>query len=475
MEPDPNEVASPPTLSHNAFVATQRRLYGDDSPTQSPCASPDLGATVDLVAGRMDESALSRAHLADSLPVVSSAASVASAVSIEDRRGRLKPLPKLSLDDGQHKFLPFPVPWADRQSPTTLFPLPQVGSMSSYNSSRPSPPHSQSPTRVESPPLTEAQLSSVAHRVQTAPVFVKCDSPENIRSPLRVDVSSVTTDRSEVEPYEVDSKELTEHVRRLQDAARHSRTLVSFRNCEITDDEINQFYQYLDPHLEKLDLSYNRFGTRGCRILGTALESYSYLHNLNLSFTSIGDEGVSSLAPIIKSPKFKTLVLRGVELTARGCENLAHAMVSSLSLELLNISFNKVGDVGANAVAKAVYSMKSIRHLKMESCGIDRAGGMALAAASAHSRSLTHLHLAFNNIDEASAQAFAKMLSFKTCVLQLLDLGNNKLGKDVATLLAVNAKRKGDNSVELRLIGPNLSVQAWQSVKDRVASLQGWH
>ena len=53
--------------------------------------------------------------------------------------------------------------------------------------------------------------------------------------------------------------------------------------------------------LKKLDVSRNKFGAKGAKLLGDSLRDNVSLHILNISFNDIGDEGAHGLAKLLQA------------------------------------------------------------------------------------------------------------------------------------------------------------------------------
>ncbi|KAK3262991.1 hypothetical protein CYMTET_28182 [Cymbomonas tetramitiformis] len=107
--------------------------------------------------------------------------------------------------------------------------------------------------------------------------------------------------------------------------------------------------------LTKLDLSGKDLEPRDAMVLGRALTSNVSLNMLNLSKNSIGDEGANALAMAI-TPNAKGVInwsLTKLEL-CREPRPFLSLLVFSGSLDMLNPFRNEIGDEGAEALAAAL-------------------------------------------------------------------------------------------------------------------------
>ncbi|XP_067281149.1 NACHT, LRR and PYD domains-containing protein 3-like [Pseudorasbora parva] len=156
--------------------------------------------------------------------------------------------------------------------------------------------------------------------------------------------------------------------------------ILRFSDCGFTDESCAALALSLrsnPSHLKHLDLTGNRLGTsgvnllsdvlkdfhckleilwlsdcgvtdEGCAALASALRSNSlHLRELDLSFNKLGDSGVKLLSDVLKDPQWKLeiLWLKNCGVTDEGCAALASSLRSNPShLRQLDLSFNKLGD-----------------------------------------------------------------------------------------------------------------------------------
>ncbi|XP_048017762.1 ribonuclease inhibitor-like [Megalobrama amblycephala] len=103
-------------------------------------------------------------------------------------------------------------------------------------------------------------------------------------------------------------------------------------------------------NLEILRLIYCDFTDEGCDALASALRSNpSHLRELDLSRNKLGDSGVKLLSDGLDNPQCKLEILRLIycDFTDEGCAALASALRSNPSyLRELNLSRNNLGDRG---------------------------------------------------------------------------------------------------------------------------------
>ncbi|XP_030646343.1 NACHT, LRR and PYD domains-containing protein 12-like [Chanos chanos] len=157
--------------------------------------------------------------------------------------------------------------------------------------------------------------------------------------------------------------------------------------CSITEEGcavLASALSYNPSHLTELDLSCNAFADSGSKLLSVVLkntrcklrkimlrscsiteegcvaltsalsENPSHLRELNLSYNKPGDSGVKMLSVILKNPlcQLETLKLRSCSITEEGCVALTSALNENPShLRELDLSYNEPGDSGVKMIS----------------------------------------------------------------------------------------------------------------------------
>ncbi|XP_072891876.1 NACHT, LRR and PYD domains-containing protein 3-like [Hemitrygon akajei] len=153
-----------------------------------------------------------------------------------------------------------------------------------------------------------------------------------------------------------------------------------------------------NPSLMELNLSYNELGDSGvklvsaalrnqeCKIqklwlgkvgltnsgaedLASALSTNPSLTELNLSYNKLGDSGVKLVSAALRNPECKIQILRlgCVGLTDSGAEDLASALSTNPSLMELDLEFNSLTDRSVPALRRLI-----LTHPSLQQIGLDR-------------------------------------------------------------------------------------------------------
>ncbi|XP_072892534.1 NACHT, LRR and PYD domains-containing protein 3-like [Hemitrygon akajei] len=170
------------------------------------------------------------------------------------------------------------------------------------------------------------------------------------------------------------------HVIGLCDSIKH----LNLENCHIQCEGIQRLGPGL-PKCQELRLGGNDLGDSGvklvsaalrnpeCKIqrlglrdvgltdsgaedLASALSTKPSLTELDLSYNKLGDSGVKLVSAALRNPecKIQKLGLNRVGLTDSGAEDLASALSTKPSLTELDLSYNKLGDSGVKLVSAAL-------------------------------------------------------------------------------------------------------------------------
>lgn len=134
--------------------------------------------------------------------------------------------------------------------------------------------------------------------------------------------------------------------------------------------------------------------------LDLALLSQAFAQNKNipisairLSFNQISDVGVESFMNAVwGSRTLREIKLDNNRMQDRGAQ-LCSVVLGSISLEKLDISFNRVSTVGIKAIMKSLSENDSLRYLGLSGIPLDQNSSKAVSYALAYNQSLEELKI----------------------------------------------------------------------------------
>ncbi|XP_053528541.1 NACHT, LRR and PYD domains-containing protein 1 isoform X4 [Artibeus jamaicensis] len=176
-------------------------------------------------------------------------------------------------------------------------------------------------------------------------------------------------------------------------------------------------------HLETLRLAECGLTAVGCQELAGGLSTNRSLTELDLSFNEILDIGARHLFQSLRvsTSKLQHLLLIRCGLTFACCQDLAFMLTDSPSLTELDLRQNNLGDLGIRLLCKGLGQPTcQLRLLRLADCGLTAKNCQELACELSTNRNLTNLDLSFNKLLDIGAQYLFKRLRVSTCKLQRL-------------------------------------------------------
>ncbi|XP_059818747.1 NACHT, LRR and PYD domains-containing protein 12-like isoform X2 [Hypanus sabinus] len=233
-------------------------------------------------------------------------------------------------------------------------------------------------------------------------------------------------------------------------------------NVGLTDSGAEDLVSALstNPSLTDLDLSGNELGDSGvklvsaalrnpeCKIqrlwlrnvgltdsdakdLVSALSTNPSLTELDLSGNKLGDSGVKLVSAALRNLecKIQRLWLSGVGLTDSGAEDLVSALSTNPSLTDLDLSGNKLGDSGVKLVSAALRNPEcKIQKLWLDNVGLTDSGAEDLVSTLSTKPSLTWLDLGYNSLTDRSVPALRRLI-LTLPSLELIELWGNRFSE----------------------------------------------
>ena len=178
--------------------------------------------------------------------------------------------------------------------------------------------------------------------------------------------------------------------------------------------------------LQELNLSNCRMGHFGAKALGSSGLPVT-LEVLNLNQNGIGNDGAWKLAPALNGlSSLVSLSLTKNQIGDDGASEIGRQLPTLL--EVLDLSDNDVADVGVEAIAAAVANSQ-VTKLLLANNKIGNAGAIALGQAETLSGCLEEIDLSKNEIGDEGATALAEGLGGrKNSTLTKLSLKDNRIG-----------------------------------------------
>ncbi|XP_066547492.1 ribonuclease inhibitor [Amia ocellicauda] len=219
-----------------------------------------------------------------------------------------------------------------------------------------------------------------------------------------------------------------------------------------------------DPNckLGKLLLSRCGITEEGCAALTSALCSNpSTLRELDLSYNCPGDSAVTELSALLEDPncKLEKLLLSGCGITEEGCAALTSALCSNPStLRELDLSSNRPGDSAVTELSAGLEDPNcKLEKLLLSDCGITEEGCAALASALCSNPStLRELDLSSNRPGDSAVTELSAGLEDPNCKLEKLLLISCNLTEGSCAALASALRADHSQLRELELSGNDL-------------------
>lgn len=161
--------------------------------------------------------------------------------------------------------------------------------------------------------------------------------------------------------------------------------ILSLPNCGIDDESMAMFAYGLRSNkdslpLSKLELSFNRITCRGIEKLVNAIWGSPYLRELSLDNNLIDNIGAQHIGTVLSSLS---------------------------SLEILNVSFNRIKSQGIAYLMKAVSGSACLRHVSISGSVIDNEAASCIAGKLATGQSLSSFEMVHCNIESEAVRKIA--------------------------------------------------------------------
>ena len=221
-------------------------------------------------------------------------------------------------------------------------------------------------------------------------------------------------------------------------------------NCHIGDHDMNIIHQYLcgdkanKQEITKVDFSANDLTGASSHLIADII-SHLQPHTLMLRDNNITNVRDISTA-VVTTSTVKVLNMNYNGLTAQEAVAISDMMIC---LEELDISWNKLGDHGAELLSEGITKTKTLRVLNISNNNIGSSGTTAIANALTNNTSLEELYMSGNAIGQDGATAIAKVITNNKTLKKLL-LDDDTMDKE-SVMIIMRSLHCNNTITELRL------------------------
>ena len=177
--------------------------------------------------------------------------------------------------------------------------------------------------------------------------------------------------------------------------------------------------------LLNLDVSNNEITSVGVAFFSTVLLS-SKLMNLNISDNQIGNEGIAIIADCMSRPslnQIRRLNFAYCNITFAGCLNFYMNVHLTKKLEYLNLNGNNLQSDNFGKI-KPFLGLQTLKELHMAKCNIGNEGATAVAEGALNWNTLQILDLSDNKINDKGFAAF-QLMPESNSSLEHFDISKN--------------------------------------------------
>lgn len=244
-------------------------------------------------------------------------------------------------------------------------------------------------------------------------------------------------------------------------------------SSRLSDTDIILLTNVLEPYVNyiaHIDLSYNHITDHGAASLAKLLSQIPKLESLNLQGNSIEIDGAKDLAASIKdNTALEYINLNNNEIQTDGVLQLIHILFINKNLKELHIADNKINHDGISGImsvlgwhnntlevlnldnahydsigqeiaihiAKMLQSNQGLEKLSLRKHDINSEGLYIMTEHLLDNNRLRILDLSCNKLNFKGCEALGKFLLGENCVLESLNLSNNRTGHYGAKALAL--------------------------------------
>ena len=177
--------------------------------------------------------------------------------------------------------------------------------------------------------------------------------------------------------------------------------------------------------LKRLDLNNNNMGDTQiniddtqkekvvtvCDILAFSLKENKSLTELNIQHNKLNHLRAYLLSKALKNSSINILNISNNLIGDLGAKWIADMLFDNSNLKTLKLGYNEIGDEGIKELANALKHNRTLLTLELNNNNFGRIGIIALATALKLNTTLLEINLEFNSLDELSEQSFLEVLN----------------------------------------------------------------
>lgn len=197
----------------------------------------------------------------------------------------------------------------------------------------------------------------------------------------------------------------------------------------------------------------NGLGVRSSECLAEVLGPNQYYSVVDLSGNRLRDLGAEQVAQLLEvNETIVHVALKSNDIGSAGAESLARALRSNATLTSLDLSGlsginrNHLGTTGARAFGGALSVNQTLAVLNLGANGLGNEGLGYMAVGLEQNRTLTDVDLGSNNLGWEACTVLGPLL--QTCNIQVLNLERNELRDKGASILAQALRRENEAKIE---------------------------
>ncbi|XP_012598158.1 leucine-rich repeat-containing protein 74A isoform X1 [Microcebus murinus] len=228
-------------------------------------------------------------------------------------------------------------------------------------------------------------------------------------------------------------------------------TKLELEDNSITEEGVLSLLEMLQEnyYLQELNISNNRLGLEGARIISDFLQrDSSSIWNLELSGNHLKEEAAELLSQALSTNyRIKRLDLSHNQFSDAGGEQLGQMLGINVGLMSLDLSWNHFHVRGAVALCNGLRSNVTLKKLDLSMNGFGNEGALALGEVLRLNGSLAYLDISGNDISNEGASKLSRGLEYNEN-LKVLKLFLNPINIDGAVLLVLSIKKNPKSRME---------------------------